>query len=46
MLSVVAHSVNFLPVAGFVLAVGTGILIRLRRARADQNVRDDFSIVD
>jgi hypothetical protein len=44
MLAVVAHSVIFVPVAGFVLAAGTGMLIRARRARADKDVRDGFSI--
>lgn len=33
-----------LPITGFMLAAGTGVLIRARRAREDKRVRDTFSI--
>ena len=38
------HSLILIPIFGFVLAAGTGFLVRARRSREDKNVRDDFSI--
>jgi hypothetical protein len=39
-----ANSLILLPVAGFVLAAATGVLIRARRERDDKRARDDFKI--
>ena len=40
----IAHGLILVPVAGFVLAAGAGVLIRSRRAREDKRVRDGFTI--
>ena len=40
----VVHSLIFVPIAGFVLAAGAGVLVRARRAREDKNIRDGFTI--
>jgi len=39
-----AHYLILLPITGFMIAAGTGVLIRARRAREDKRVRDAFSI--
>jgi hypothetical protein len=39
-----AHALIFVPAVGFVLAAGAGVLIRARRARQDERVRDEFTI--
>jgi LPXTG-motif cell wall-anchored protein len=39
-----AHSLIFLPAAGFVLAAAAGVFIRNRRERDDQRVRAEFKI--
>jgi hypothetical protein len=44
MLSSLMHNLIFLPVAGFALAAGAGVLIRARRAREDQRIRDGFTL--
>jgi len=41
-----AHIGMFLPVAGFVLAAATGVLIRNRRERDDRQARSQFRIND
>jgi hypothetical protein len=38
------HDLIILPMMGFVLAAGVGVLIRARRAREDKRVRDGFTI--
>ena len=40
------HYLILIPVVGFVLAAGTGVFVRNRRAREDKNVRDGFTITD
>jgi hypothetical protein len=44
MTSMAVHALIFVPVAGFLLAAGAGVLIRARRARQDERVRDGFTI--
>ena len=39
-----AHLLIAVPALGFVIAAGTGILVRARRAREDKHARDIFSI--
>jgi hypothetical protein len=39
-----AHGLLLLPAAGFLLAAATGIVIRSRRERSDERVRNQFKI--
>ena len=39
-----AHAFIFLPLAGFMLAVASGVLVRSRRERDDKRARDEFKI--
>lgn len=39
-----AHSLIFLPAAGFLVAAASGVFIRARREREDKRVRDGFKI--
>jgi hypothetical protein len=38
------HSLILIPIAGFALAAGAGVLIRARRAREDKHGREMFTI--
>jgi hypothetical protein len=44
MLHSLAQNFIFVPLAGFMLAAGAGVLIRARRAREDKRIRDGFTI--
>ena len=39
-----AHTLIFLPAAGFLIAATTGVLIRNRREREDKRTREGFKI--
>jgi LPXTG-motif cell wall-anchored protein len=45
MLDQIAQNLIILPVLGFVLAAGAGVLIRSRRAREDKRVRDGLQLL-
>jgi LPXTG-motif cell wall-anchored protein len=44
MFASMAQSLILLPIAGFALAAGIGVMVRSRRAREDKNGREAFTI--